>query len=60
MTILVWNHTSRDVSISPLLRLWSTGTVWFDDFSIREIRRVDGQPIPPRDPIIDIRPASPN
>ncbi len=57
VAIVAWNRTDFQVSVTPLLRLWSTGTVWFDDFSIREIRRTDGQPIPPRDPIIDIRPA---
>ena len=56
-TMIGWNHKQTAQTVSPILRLWSTGTVWFDDFSVREIRRTDGQPIPPRDPIIDIRPA---
>ena len=55
VTILTQNLSSEELAISPILRLWSTGTVWFDDFSIREIRRTDGQPIPPRDPIINIQ-----
>lgn len=57
LTLALWNPANSPQKVRFNLRLWSTGTVWFDDFSIHEVHRVDGQPIPPRDPIIDIRPA---
>jgi hypothetical protein len=37
VTLIAWNHRDTGAVINPLLRLWSTGTVWFDDVSIRKI-----------------------
>lgn len=37
VTIVGWNRTAKAASIAPLLRLWSTGTALFDDFSVRPI-----------------------
>lgn len=57
VTIIGWNRTAKVATIQPLLRVFGEGTVWFANISVRAIRRADGQPIPPRDTLIDIRSA---
>jgi hypothetical protein len=37
VTIIAWNRQEADASIRPLLRSWSEGSVWFDEFSIRQV-----------------------
>lgn len=36
-TIIGWNRSGREATIRPLLRSWGQGSVWFDDFSVREL-----------------------
>jgi len=42
VTIIAWNRKDVDASIRPLLRSWSEGNVWFDEFSIRQVM-IDSQ-----------------
>lgn len=37
VTILGWNRAELDMPIRPLLRNFGEGSVWFDDFSVREV-----------------------
>lgn len=53
VTLIGWNQTGKPAEIQPLLRLWTEGTVWFDDFSIRQI--TSDTPLSSRDTILDIR-----
>ncbi len=52
VTIIAWNRSGQDATIQPLLRSFSEGSVWFDDFSVRPIL-VD-KPIEPREAIVSI------
>jgi hypothetical protein len=36
-TFVVWNRSGNEARIRPLLRSWGEGSVWFDDFSIRQV-----------------------
>lgn len=38
VVVVGWNRSGNDVVIQPLLRLFSAGTVWFDDLAIRQVR----------------------
>jgi hypothetical protein len=38
-TFVGWNHSGGEVRVRPLLRSFGEGSVWFDDFSIREVKR---------------------
>ena len=53
VTVIGWNRSHQPATIQPLLRLWTEGTVWFDDFAIYPI--LSDQPLPPRDTIIEIQ-----
>lgn len=52
VTIIFWNH--EDTTIVPLLRSWSEGSVWFDDFSMRELIINPLVSTPIRDPLVEI------
>ncbi|MBU6359404.1 MAG: hypothetical protein WCL57_00775 [Chloroflexota bacterium] len=56
--LIGWNQTGKPAEIQPLLRLWTEGTVWFDDFAIRQI--TSDTLLPQRDTILDIRDVSGN
>lgn len=45
--IVGWNRTDRDASVTPLLRLRSEGSVWFDSLSLRPL--VLAQPLQARE-----------
>lgn len=51
--IVGWNRREQDTYIQPLLRSFSEGTVWFDNFSVKEI--LVQVPLMPREPIVMYR-----
>jgi hypothetical protein len=52
VTIIAWNRSGGDAALTPLLRNWSEGSVWFDELTIRPIRFA--QPVTPREPIVEV------
>jgi hypothetical protein len=52
VTIIAWNRGGGDAPLTPLLRNWSEGSVWFDELTIRPIRFA--QSVTPREPIVEV------
>jgi tetratricopeptide (TPR) repeat protein len=52
VTIVGWNRSGTVASITPLLRSWGEGSIWFDDFSIRAVSL--SSPVPPRDASVQV------
>lgn len=53
VTLVGWNAQSQPAKIKPLLRLWGEGTLWIDDFSVREIQFT--QPVKMSDTLVVIK-----
>ena len=52
-TIIISNQSNQKVTFQSLLRLWSEGSVWFDNFSIRSLLLKTS--VKPGETIIDVR-----
>ena len=49
-TLIIWNRSTADTTVAPLLRSFGEGSVWFDDFSLRPV--LTRGPIAPREPLL--------
>lgn len=52
VTMLFWGETASAERISPLFRALKTGSVWYDDFSIRPVQT--DIPVPRQDTIVQV------
>lgn len=50
--VIAWNRSDKEATIKPLLHLWSEGSAWFDNFSVRPLFLKT--PIAAREAIVDI------